>query len=263
MKTLQLQFKTLLFLLLVSFIFASCGDDKDGDKKTSSDDANLKQVNTAPVTNKKNDATRSNKSKSSGTTITEGDSDSTSPNLPEGNKAPITLDCNYFQKNPNTILKDNPKAKIDYIITCWTKIDGKLSIDPGVVIAFDQGAGIEFKDKSSFSMQGTAEKPIILTGKENTAGFWRGIYTYSPSSNNIMSYVTIDYAGGGNSKSALAIYREASSLTMENCTVSNSKFTGMYIKDDVASNVDNINIKNSIFTKNNIPVVTNITRLRL
>ena len=80
MKTLQLQFKTLLFLLLVSFIFASCGDDKDGDKKTSSDDANLKQVNTAPVTNKKNDATRSNKSKSSGTTITEGDSDSTSPN---------------------------------------------------------------------------------------------------------------------------------------------------------------------------------------
>lgn len=258
MKTFQLKFKTLLFLFVIGLAFTSCRDGKDGDTTELESDSNLEQVDT--TTNDDGDQASPDSSQDRNTSITE-DPEATSPDSPEGNEAPITLDCKYFQQNPNTILKDNPKAAVDYIITCWTKIDGKLSIESGVVIAFEQGAGMEFKDKSSFSMKGTSQKPIILTGKEKTAGFWRGISTESPSPNNIMSYVTIDYAGGGNSKSALAIYREASSLTMEHCTISNSKFTGMFVKDDVASNVDNINIKNCTFTKNNIPVVTNITRL--
>lgn len=45
-------------------------------------------------------------------------------------------------------------------------------------------------------MKGTAEKPIILTGKEQIKGFWRGIYTESSYLDNIMNYATIDYAGG-------------------------------------------------------------------
>ncbi|MDT0294606.1 hypothetical protein ACFQ3R_04415 [Mesonia ostreae] len=263
MKTLQLKFKTVLFMLVISFVFMSCGDDKNEDEKISDDDVNVEQINSAPISNNKNDATNLNNSQNSGTAIAEGDSAATSPNFPDGNRAPISLDCNYFKQNPNSILRDNPEAPVDYSIDCFTQIDGKLTIEPGVVINFEQNAGMEFRDKSSFNMKGTSEKPIILTGKEKTPGFWRGIYTESPSSNNVMSYVTIDYAGGGNSKSALAIYKEASSLSMEHCTISNSKFTGMLVKDDVASNVDNINIKNCTFTKNNIPVVTNITRLRM
>ena len=256
MKTIQIKFKTLLFLLLIGVVFASCRDGKKDDatspdsqevNKTSDDDGN---------------ATRTDSPKSDNSRIA-GDDGATSPDSPEGNIAPITLDCNYFQQNPNTVLKDNPEAPVDYIISCFTRVDGKLTIEPGVVIAFEQGAGMEFKDKSSFSMKGTAAKPIILTGKEKTAGYWRGIQTESPNSNNIMHYVTIDYAGGGGSKAALTIFKEASNLTMEHCTISNSKFTGMLVNDDVGKDVLNINMKNCKFTKNNIPVQTNITRLRI
>lgn len=87
-----------------------------------------------------------------------------------------------------------------------TRIDGKLTIEPGVTIAFEQDAGMEFKDKSSFKMQGTADKPIILTGKEKIKGFWSGVQTESKSLDNTLSYVTIDYAGG--SKAALGIHRD-------------------------------------------------------
>lgn len=254
----QIKFKTLFLLLLAGIAFTSCKNGKEGNAKN--DNSNLERVDDA---SDNAEVTSPDSQQDSGTSITEEDGDATSPNSPEGNKAPITLDCDYFQKKPNTVLKDNPAAPIDYIITCFTRIDGKLTIEPGVVIAFEQNAGMEFKNKSSFSLKGTAAKPILLTGKEETAGFWRGIYTESPNSNNVMNYVTIDYAGGGNSKSALAIFGDASSIKMENCTVSNSKFTGMFVKDDVGKDVQNIIMKNCTFTKNNIPVQTNITRLRM
>lgn len=263
MKTIQLKFKSVLFMLLVGFIFTGCGDNKKDDEKDSDGDANnLEQIETQSETKNK-EFTSPDRSEGNNSRVAEEDAGITSPDSPEGNSAPIELDCNYFRENPNTVLKDNPEAKVDYIIPCMTRIDGKLNIEPGVVIAFEQDAGMDFTTKSSFKMQGTAEKPIMLTGKEQTKGYWQGIQTESPNANNKMSYVTIDYAGGGNSKSALAIYREASSLTIGHCTISNSKFTGMFVKDEVASNVDNININNCRFTKNNIPVVTNITRLRM
>ena len=259
MKTFQIKLKTLLILLVIGLAFASCRNGKEGD--ASNDDSNSEQFDN--TSDDDGSARSSDSQRDSGTSITEEDGDATSPNSPEGNKAPITLDCDYFKKNPNTILKDNPEAPVDYIISCFTRVEGKLTIEPGVVIAFEQGAGMEFKDKSSFNMKGTAAKPILLTGKEKTAGYWNGINTESPSSTNVMTYVTIDYAGGGGSKAALAIYRESSNLTMEHCTISNSKFTGMLVKDDVGKEVDNIHIKNCTFTKNNIPVQTNITRLSM
>lgn len=261
MKIIELKFKTFLLLLMVGIAFASCKNGKEGKEgDATNDNSNLEQVDNA---SDDDEVTSPDPQQDSGTSITEEDGDATSPNSPDGNKATITLDCDYFQKNPNTILKDNPEAPVDFIITCFTRVDGKLTIEPGVVINFEQGAGMEFQGKSSFKMKGTSAKPIVLTGKEKTSGFWRGIYTESPSPNNLMTYVTIDYAGGGNSKSALAIYKEASNLTMKNCTVSNSKFTGMFVKDDVGKDVNNIILENCKFTKNNIPVQTNITRLSM
>ena len=258
MKTMQFKFKTLLLILLVGIAFAGCRDGKEGDSTDLDSDSNLEQVN--PATDKDDGATSPNSSQGSNTSITE-DPDATSPDSPEGNETPITLDCNYFQKNPNTVLKDNPKAAVDYIITCMTKIDGKLSIEPGVVIAFDQGAGMDFSDKSSFKMEGNANKPIILTGKERIKGFWKGIYTVSSNPNNMMRYVTIDYAGGSGSIAALRVYRENSNLTLDHCTFSNSKTSGAAIKDKVGKDTRNIAITNCKFTKNNTPFETHATRL--
>lgn len=85
-----------------------------------------------------------------------------------GNHEAITLDCHYFLDNPNAILKDDPEAPVDYIITCEMKVTEKLTINPGVVIAFEQNAGSKFTEAASFKMEGTAAKPILLTGTEQT-----------------------------------------------------------------------------------------------
>jgi|GEM_PF-635339 predicted small lipoprotein YifL len=266
MKTIKLKFKTLLVLLLLGFAFTSCGNDEKDDKKNPDADANNpKQVNKTQTANGDADATssepNSNSPQLNNSRIAEEEGGATSPDSPEGNTAPIALDCNYFSKNPHTVLKDNPEASVDYIIPCMARIDGKLTIEPGVVIAFEQGAGMDFQAKSAFKMEGTAEKPIILTGKEETKGYWRGIYTESPSVNNKMSYVTVDYAGG--SKAALEIYKESSNLSLDHCTFSNSKNLGMLVNSDVEKDVHNIVIKNCTFTKNKIPFQTDASRLRM
>lgn len=117
-------------------------------------------------------------------------------------------------------------------------------------------------------MNGTAEKPIILTGVEETKGFWSGVITYSTHPANLMRYVTIDYAGGqplpGHSQdAALGVWSENTPLTMEHCTISNSKNKGMMVSAFYALDQQNVFMSNCTFTKNDIPLSTNASTLRM
>ncbi|MGO1752011.1 MAG: hypothetical protein ACTHYV_05920 [Psychroflexus sp.] len=257
MKIFQLKFKILLFL--IGFVIISCGNDEKSESSDSEKDSDKVEQTSILKNDKENKDSKLSKKANSRIAIEEDDE--TSPESPEGNTAPIALDCDYFRKNPNTVLINNLDSTVDYMISCMTRIDGKLTIEEGVVIAFDQDAGMYFTDKSTFKMQGTAEKPIILTGKEQTKGFWNGVLSKSSSSNNKMSHVTIDYAGG--SKAALEIDNEDSSLKLEHCTLSNSKNYGMIVHDNVGKDVHNIFMENCTFTKNKIPFKTDASRLRL
>ncbi len=246
----------LFIFLFISFVLVSCKEE------TTTPDNNLEKnsLETEKQQASKKDA---NTEKQENTKVRFAEeNEATSPNSPEGNTAPIALVCDYFVKNPNTILKDNPEAPVDFTIDCFIRVDDKLRIEPGVVIAFDQGAGIYFKEKSSFNLEGTAEKPIVLTGKEETKGYWRGIHSKSSHQNNAMRYVQLQYAGN-DAKAGLEINRENSNLTLEHCTFSENKNYGMVVNDDVGKDVNNISIKNCTFTKNDIPFKTHVSRLRM
>jgi len=260
MKTLLSKLKSIALLLLLAIAFTSCGDDKKEDTTNPDSESKQEQVNT-PVTNNNDGATSFKSQQDSQVQIAQEEDGSTSPDFSEAAAAAIILECTYFRKNPNAVLKDNPEAPVDYIITCMTNVDGKLTVEPGVTIAFEQNAGMNFGHKSSFKMKGNAEKPIVLTGKEQIKGFWRGIGTGSTSMSNTMSYVTIDYAGGP--KAALEIYNEASNLSIEHCTFSNSKNYGMLTNRKVGKDVHNIVMNNCTFIQNKIPFKTDVIRLRL
>ena len=195
------------------------------------------------------------------------DDENLDPELPQGNNLPITLDCSYFSDNPNAVLQDDPDAPVDYIITCETKVTDKLTINSGVVIAFGQNAGIKFTEAASFKMEGTAAKPILLTGTENTKGFWKGMYSESSNTDNMMSYVTIDYAGGNEInhgiKAALTIFRTNSHVTLDHCTFSNSLNTGMNVSVNFGEDEQSVFFTNCIFTNNDIPVVSKASNLRM
>lgn len=172
---------------------------------------------------------------------------------------PIVLDCDFFKED--RVLTKNPNAAVDYLITCVMPVRADIVIEPGVVIEFEQDAGIEIDDfnipKASLSAIGTSDKPVIFRGVKKEKGYWRGIMFDSNSPSNKLIYTRVEYAGGKafNSNGDLgAVHVYASGrLVMENTSVSNSKSYGLNV---VYTNA-NITLNNNTFSSNNAPAVVN------
>lgn len=169
---------------------------------------------------------------------------------------PIELDCDYFLENRTLV--DNPNAPIDYIISCNAQVRADLVIEPGVVIAFTQDAGLNFyENESSIRAVGTANLPIILTGTNNVRGFWRGLFIDSTDPSNILDHVTISYAGGqafnsNGDRGNVIVYADAS-LTMTNCLITHSATSGL----NARYGGSNLTLENNSFTNNANPLLIN------
>lgn len=170
---------------------------------------------------------------------------------------PIVLDCDYFKED--RVLTNNPNAAVDYLITCvMTVQNANIKVEPGVVIEFEQDAGIEIDDfntpKASFSAIGTSDKPVIFRGVKKEKGFWRGIFFDSNSPLNKLSFVRIEDAGGkqfnSNGDLGAVIAYAGSSLVLENSIISNSKTNGFQANyGDIT-----LTMNNNVFTNNEVPV---------
>src|SRR5690606_25390684 len=173
---------------------------------------------------------------------------------------PIVLDCGYFEDNPNVHLTDDPDAPIDYIIKCDPMTSGDFIIDAGVVIAFESDAGLRLGKygNGKIQMNGTADKPIILTGTQKVKGSWRGVQISSDNPANQMSYVTIEYAGqtgrGGWALQGSLIGTYDAVLKMDHCTVQHGHLIGFHWIDNSKS----LTLSNSTFTGNDIPIETSV-----
>lgn len=178
------------------------------------------------------------------------------PNSPNGGNEPaIELDCNYFDED--RVLVDNPNAPVDYIIGCETNINTKLTVEPGVVIAFKPGASLRLRQDASLKMEGTQNMPIVLTGVEAEKGIWRGVLIESTKTSNSMKYVTIEYAGSSSASHSGGMYpaglqvTNSGDVTIDHCTFQHCKDNGLYWTSDKY-----ISITNSTFTKNDVPMKT-------
>ncbi|MEX2350111.1 MAG: hypothetical protein WD554_04475 [Flavobacteriaceae bacterium] len=108
---------------------------------------------------------------------------------------PIELACDYFSED--RVLENDPLRPVDYVISCYANVEGSLTVEPGVVIAFENHAGLYVNlDNKVFEIKGTASEPVILTGTSEQNGYWRGIYfTEAHNPNNIIEHTVIEYAG--------------------------------------------------------------------
>lgn len=102
--------------------------------------------------------------------------------------------------NENTVLENinEEEGEIDYIVTDYLEVRAELTIEPGVVIAFQANAGFFVKDVNSngvLSAIGTPSLPVIFTGLAKTAGFWRGIAVESNDVRNELNHTIVEYAG--------------------------------------------------------------------
>ncbi len=74
--------------------------------------------------------------------------------------------------------------------------DNDFAIEPGARFSFDLNAGLRLSGNISFTIKGTSDDPIVFTGMENSAGWWKGLYviqTQQPA--NEMEHVIIEYGG--------------------------------------------------------------------
>lgn len=139
------------------------------------------------------------------------------------------LPCDYFETD--RILTDDPNKDIDYIISCVMDINGKIEVNPGVVIQFEDASGLYVRNTGSFNTLGTSNSPIKLTAKNKVKGAWLGILFDSPSTQNQLTHTVIEYAGGGqfNSNGDLGsvILWDGAKLSANNLSIQHSGAYGL------------------------------------
>lgn len=84
-----------------------------------------------------------------------------------------------------------------YLFTGTTTIYGKLTLQPGSILEFDNDALFRVRTNGVFVANGTPSDHIILRNKTGSAAHWKGIAIETSSLENSMEYVEVSH--GGNS----------------------------------------------------------------
>ena len=124
-------------------------------------------------------------------------------------------------------LKDREEdpSKPDYYATKQLLVSGNLTIEPGVVIEFEPGSGLNLTGSGVLKAEGTSTKGIVL--KERTTDPWLGV-TLNSSGLHRMVYVTVNKAGrdsGGGANVSVT----AGELDLKDSTLSASAKYGIIV----------------------------------
>ncbi|WP_127021281.1 PKD domain-containing protein [Flagellimonas beolgyonensis] len=132
-------------------------------------------------------------------------------------------------------------TKVDYLITKPIKSTAKLTIRPGVRVAFAENAALNITSTGTFISEGEVaeEKKVYLVGQNATAGYWAGIFIQSDSEQNIMKYTEINHAGAENDlyASQAAVWMDNfSKLGFESSVFEDNAGLQLYIAPDAVIN---------------------------
>ncbi|NNC17091.1 hypothetical protein HJC22_15330 [Corallococcus exiguus] len=72
---------------------------------------------------------------------------------------------------------------------------GALTLEPGVRLQFEAESGLRIKETGSLVARGTAEAPIVFTGRTETPGFWKGISILSLNPDNVLAHARVSHGG--------------------------------------------------------------------
>ena len=168
---------------------------------------------------------------------------------------PIVLDCNFFKTDQ--VLENDPNRPVDYIVTCVAQVTANIVIKAGVVIEFEDDAGLTV-NTGSLRVEGTASDKVVFTGKTKVKGSWRGIFISSQSVNNILDHAVVSYAGGNsfnsnNDRGNVICY--ACKVSVTNTELSHGKehgFNASYSNTDILAFENNViknNDKHPVYSK--------------
>ena len=134
-----------------------------------------------------------------------------------------------------------PGIDADYLIGGTVGVSAMLTIEPGARLVFGSGVEMTVWDDGQLAAVGTEADPIVLTGAEQTPGYWGGLRFYhSNSESNRLQSVTIEYGGGYWDANLLLNGGSASPVLLDDtdCTFQNSGTWGVYMNRYVTVNAD-------------------------
>lgn len=156
---------------------------------------------------------------------------------------------------------------VDYVVNPNITVSGGLlTIEPGVVAAFEAGRMLRISSTGGLSAAGTAQEPIILTGVQPTRGYWSGVYLdASGHASNQITHTTIEYAGiaslSGSIRRANLILRDAT-VALSDLTLRESAAYGLAMHGNVTLSAPFTG--SNVFTRNSSgPAYAPATLLRL
>ena len=110
--------------------------------------------------------------------------------------------------------------------------DSFLSILPGVELHFATDKRVLMEDRSALYALGSAERPVVLTGIDETPGAWMGIYAGYQDISLILSHCEIAYGGGANASANLHLSGswgvDSAPVILQNCELHGSASRGLY-----------------------------------
>jgi RNase P/RNase MRP subunit p29 len=145
-----------------------------------------------------------------------------------GSVTSIVLDAEITADRVLTNIVADPNLP-DYLANTDVRVSAKLTVQPGVVIAFAPDKGMYINNPGGVLIaKGTSGQKITFTGKDKNKGTWKGLMILSSSILNEIDFVEVAYAGsspltGVGVKSNLVLYGNSS--TPANAKVTNSSFT--------------------------------------
>jgi len=147
---------------------------------------------------------------------------------------PLAITANITVKTTLVDRITNPDLP-DYIVTKSIDVTHELTVNPGVVIAFERDVRMTISDGGGLLIaQGTADQKIKLVGVQNTKGYWAGLTLYSGSNANTMEYVEVRNAGSrtafSTTKAALFVAGSTKAqIGLKNCLFTKNDGYGIYV----------------------------------
>jgi hypothetical protein len=149
---------------------------------------------------------------------------------------PLVISANITVKTNLVDRVLNPELP-DYIVTKSIDVNHELTINPGVVIAFERDVRMNVNDNGGLLIaKGTADNRIRFVGVQRTKGYWVGIALYSGSNANVLDYVDMMHAGSrpmySTTKSALFMSGGSKAqISLKNSLFSQNDGYGIYVYD--------------------------------
>ena len=126
-----------------------------------------------------------------------------------------------------------------YVVTDEVDLRALLTVEPGTTIEFENDTRFELRSSGGLVADGTESAPILMTGTEETPGWWDGIFARSSENpNNVLNWVTVEYGGGADFTGAapgnvvVGHGTNSASMSITNSTLRQSGSDGLWVRSN-------------------------------